>query len=377
MTSTPTFDPGFSTPRMTEVFSAASTLSAILEFEAALAGALGDVGIAPTEEAGAVAAACHEPLPEPEALLAGTWEAGTPLIAIKAGIESRLEGASKRWVHYGATSQDAIDTGRMIQAKRGLEILEGASVSVARQLRSLMVEHRDQPHMARTFLQDAVPTSFGARVAGWLSPTLERIVELRDAGAALRAQLGGPSGDLGVYGESSTELTRALASRVGLIAPPVPWHGDRSPIWSLARTVEATALTMAKIATDLALLAQSSVAEVSTRPGGSSSMPGKRNPIDAVRVVAAASACSGFASMLTTAPTIQLDRGVGGWHTEWLAIPMLFQTGAASMEAMEMCLSALRVDTVRMGAAAGGVTVADTGLVDVILERCEQVGLGP
>jgi 3-carboxy-cis,cis-muconate cycloisomerase len=160
---------------------------------------------------------------------------------------------------------------------------------------------------------------------------------------------------------------------LGLIAPPVPWHSDRSPIWAVARVVEATALTMGKIATDIALLAQSSIAEVMVRAGGSSSMPGKRNPIDAVRARAAVAGCSGFAAILATGPPIELDRGVGGWHAEWLALPMLFHTAGAAVEAVGRLLSSLQVDTVRMTAAAGAEGVSDSPVVDVVLGRYDEV----
>jgi 3-carboxy-cis,cis-muconate cycloisomerase len=376
----PTFDRGFTTPEMATVFSAERTVAVILEFEAALAGALADAGVAPMEAAAAIAAACLEPFGQPETLLASAWESGTALIAIKAEIERRLDAESKGWVHRGATSQDAVDTGRMLQAKDGLAQLEGSAVAVARHLRGLVDRHRHQPQMARTFLQDARPTTFGARAAGWLAPTLGHINELRRVRGTLPVQLGGPSGDSSSYGMAATEVIAALARRLGLTAPPVAWHTDRSPIWGLARTVEAMALTATKISTDVALLAQSSVGEVTVRPGGSSSMAEKRNPIDAIRAVAAASACSGFASMLVMAPVNQLDRGVGGWHTEWLALPMLFHTGAAAVASVATLLESLEVDTERMSRVIeeSGLEAStpDNRLIDGVLARFDQV-VGP
>jgi len=374
----PTFDPGFSTSEMTVVFSAESTVAAILEYEAALALALGDVGSAPADEAAAVAAACVEPLAKPEEILASTWEVGTPIIAVVAAIRSRLDDESHRgWVHFGSTSQDALDTGRMLQARQALGLLESSLVAVSRHLHTLVVEHRDQPQMGRTFLQDSRPTTFGARAAGWLSPTLQNLVELRRRREQLAVQVGGPSGSLVELGPAASEFIEALAGRLGLKAPPVSWHTDRSPIWALARSVEATSQSMSKIATDLALLAQSSVAEVGVRAGGSSSMPEKRNPIDPVRVVAAASACHGFASMLTGARTGELDRGIGGWHTEWLALPMLFHTAAAAAEATGTCLGSLEVDGEKMSAgvdASGGhLENADPRLIDGVLARFDEV----
>jgi 3-carboxy-cis,cis-muconate cycloisomerase len=374
----PNFDRGFSSAGMSEVFSPARTVAAILEFETALAGALFDAGLAPGEAAGAIAQACVEPIGDAERALATVWETGTPLIAIRSEIEGRLDEESKKWLHYGATTQDAVDTGRMLQARSGLGLLIGGTTTVAHHLRRLVEAHRSQPHMARTFLQDARPTTFGARAAGWLAATLGHILELREQRDRLAVQLGGPSGDAGAFGPAAGEVIGALSRRIGLAEPLYPWHSDRSPIWSLAGTVGSTARTMAKIGGDVSLLAQSSVREVTVRSGASSSMPDKKNPIDAVRTVAAATACNGFAVMLMSAPIIELDRGVGGWHVEWLALPMLFQTAAAAVEAMEACLGSLEVDGERMAAAvdragSGPREDSDLGLIQNVMDRFDEV----
>jgi 3-carboxy-cis,cis-muconate cycloisomerase len=377
----PTFDPGFTTPEMMGVFSPANTVAAILRFEAALAVALADAGIAPNEAKEAIAGACLEDIDDPGEILASTWRSGTPIIALVDAIRSRIDDPGHReWVHHGATSQDAIDTGRMLQVQSGFQVLERETEGVARSLGALVVRYRKQPHMARTFLQDARPTTFGARAAGWLSQTLDALAGLRQNRESLRVQLGGPSGSLVELGQSAGAVTAAVAGQLGLVAPLMCWHADRSPVWRVAGVVGVLSRTMAKIATDIALLAQSSVAEVRVRPGGSSSMPGKANPMDAVRVVAAAHACDGFADMLTGAPTIELDRGVGGWHQEWLALPMLFQTAAAAVEGMAACLYGLEVDGEQMASRVDGegraaLLDADFRSVDAVLFRLEaEVG---
>lgn len=374
----PNFDRGFTSAGMSEVFSPARTVAAILEFEAALAGALSDAGLVPVGAAAAIAEACAEPIGDAALALATVWETGTPLIAIKSEIEGRLDDNSRKWLHFGATTQDAVDTGRMLQARAGLGLLIDGTTGVAHHLRRLVEAYRSQPHMARTFLQDARPTTFGARAAGWLAATLGHILELRAQRDRLTVQLGGPSGDAGAFGAAAGEVIASLSRRIGLAEPLYPWHSDRSPIWSLAGTVGSTARTMAKIGGDVALLAQSSVREVTVRSGGSSSMPDKRNPIDVVRAVAAATACNGFAVLLMSAPVTELDRGVGGWHVEWFALPMLFQTAAAAVEAMEDCLGSLEVDEERMTAAvdragSGLPGDSDPGLIQNVIDRFDEV----
>ncbi|MCI0542888.1 MAG: 3-carboxy-cis,cis-muconate cycloisomerase [Actinobacteria bacterium] len=366
------FDPGFTTPSMSEIFSPGSTVAAMLEFEAALALSLAAVGVVSAESAERVAEACARPVPDSEAVLASTWESGTPLLAIRSFVSETLDPAELQAFHHGATTQDAVDTGRMLQTRDALTLLESGLLEVARSVHRHVGENRDRPHMARTFLQDAVPTTFAARLVSWLASTLDRLEEVRLTRSRLRFQLGGPSGDLASYGAAAGPLLLEMERRLELRATLLPWHTDRSQVWEIARVTEGVALTMRKIATDIALLAQTSVGEVIVRPGASSSMPGKRNPIDSVRAVAAATAATGLATMLTGAPANELDRGLGGWHVEWLALPMLLQTCAAAVEAMSRCLDTMEVNVDRMSRSAGGAT-GDSPMVDLVLARYRSV----
>lgn len=370
------FDPGFTTPDMAAVFSASSRVGVLAHFEAALALALADVGLAPREAADAVAEACRTPIPDPDAILAATWTEGSPLIPLTREIRSRLSGADAEWVHHGATTQDAIDTGTMLQAREALDILDTALAAVARLAASMVIEFREQPQIGRTFLQHARPTTLGMRAASWLDPTVRHISALRRARGELVVQLGGPVGNLAPYGDRGVETMSALAARLGLETPNLPWHTDRSRVSELVAAVERTARTMAKIAVDLALLAQSDIAEIQIRAGGSSSMSEKRNPMDAVRAIAAAEACSAAAGMVTAGRPHELDRAIGGWHVEWLAIPMVFQTAAASVEAITTGLGSLEVDAERMTSHIGLDAEApnlDQGLIDRVLSDFEDV----
>lgn len=361
--SQPSLFPGFSTEELTDVYTAGSTVAAMLEFEAALALALADAGIAPLAEAEQVAKACRGGVGDPEAILASTWESGTPIIALREAVDAG------EWFHHGATTQDAVDTGQMLQAKRALEILDPQLVSIADRLRDLTTEHRDQPHMGRTFLQDARPTTFGFRTATWLDAVLDHIGELRGQRSTLPIQLGGPVGTRESYGEAGAQVAEALAERLGLSVPDISWHTNRSRVLSLAQTVQRSAYTMAKIGTDIALLSSSAIGEVSVRSGGSSSMPDKQNPIDSVRAVAASSACTGSVAMLTSAPPHELDRAVGGWHVEWTALPLVFQTAGAAIEAIDLCLASLEVDQDAMAAPVEIPPPIDQTQIDKVLAR--------
>jgi 3-carboxy-cis,cis-muconate cycloisomerase len=372
-----TLDPGFTTVDMARVFAASRRVEAMTRFEAALALALADVGLAPGESAKAVAEACERPIADPDAILAATWSEGTPLNRLIARIRGHLSADDAKWVHHGATTQDVIDTATMIQAREALGILDTGLAALGRQIARLVTEHRDQPQIGRTFLQHARSSTFGFRAATWLDPTLRHIGELREARAGLVVQLGGPVGNLALYGERAVEVTEALAARLGLETPALAWHGDRSRVSALVAAVERCARTMARIGGDVALLASSDIAEIRVRPGESSSMGEKRNPIDAIRAVAAAEACSGAASMITGGRSQELDRGVGGWHVEWLAIPLVFQTTAAAVEAMTICLESLVVDGGQMSSRSGPAPVLDPGLIDRVLAEFDaMVGNG-
>jgi 3-carboxy-cis,cis-muconate cycloisomerase len=368
-------DPGFTTEEMTALFTPAHRVEAMLQFESALVLSLADTGLVPKGDAEAVADACRTPVSDPEALLTATWSEGTPVGPLLGEIRGRLGEEQAKWVHYGTTTQDVIDTATMLQAREALDLLDSGLVSVAGLMADLVRQHREQPQIGRTFLQHARPTTFGIAVAGWLEPTLRHIEELREAKAGLVVQLGGPVGDLAPYGDKSLEVVAALADRLELASPALPWHSDRSRIAALASALERCARTMARVGLDIALLASSDIAEVRVRAGGSSSMGEKRNPIDSMRAVAAAELATAAAGMITGARLSELDRGIGGWHAEWVALPLTFQSAAATVEAMTTSLGSIEIDAETMSSRVGEALPIDQRLIDLVLAEFERVAV--
>lgn len=365
--SAPTVDPGFSTDAMTAVFAPGARVAAMCRFEAALARASTAAGILDGLVADRVVAACEAGVADPADVLVAGWEDGTPVLPLLARLRGRLDDEAAAALHHGATSQDVVDTGTVLQVRAGLAALRADLAGLAADLRAVCVTHRDTPAAAWTFLQPAVPTTVGRRAAGWLAPVVAHLATLRRLDAGLPVQLGGPSGTLDALGASGPAVVAAVADELGLVVPLVAWHTDRTVVAEVVAAVERAARTAATIGTDLALLAHDGA--VRMRPGGSSSMPGKRNPIDATRAVAAAEACSGVAAVITHGRPHELERGVGGWHAEWFAVPLAFQTAAAAVEAVGRAVATLVVVT---EGGTAGPTPAAVDAVDRVVAACDE-----
>ena len=341
MSGPPTFDPGFSTPSMTEVLSPHRRVRAMLDVEAALARAGARIGAVPADVAGRIADACAMTVIDPHTLAVEGWEAGTPLIPLLDAIRSTLDDDAAAWLHHGSTTQDVVDTAQILRIRDALGIIQAALDGTASRLGELAGTHRSTPVLGRTLLQAGAVTSFGLVVTGWMV-ALDRHRHVIDADRhSLPVQFGGPVGNLDAFGDRAADMLEAIADELGLHAPVVPWHTDRSPMVAVAAELEALGGTIDKIAADVVLLA--GFGEVRTRSGGSSAMPDKENPIDAVHARAAAAATRSAASAVG-AGGHELQRAAGAWHVEWWAIPMTLHCAAAASEALERCISALDAD---------------------------------
>jgi 3-carboxy-cis,cis-muconate cycloisomerase len=354
------FDRIFVPAEFREALSAGAWLQAMLDAERALAAAEARAGVIPPDAAEAIAAACEWERFDPAELGEQGRAAGNPVEPLVRALTAAVEGDAARYVHWGATSQDILDTAAMLVARNVLDLILGCVAQVAGQCATLAEAHRETPIAARTLLQQAVPTTFGLKAVGWLVALLEARRGLLRARENVAAQLGGAAGTLAPLGDAGTEVARLFAEELGLQEPLVPWHTNRVRIAELGAALAITAGALAKIGLDVALMAQTEVGEVAEAEGGvSSTMPQKRNPVGSALAIACARQVEGHTSVLIAALPQEHERAVGGWHSEWPALSgALAYTGGAA-EAARRALEGLEVDAERMRANLGRAVMAE------------------
>src|SRR5712691_8850944 len=254
----------FSTLPMSAAFSPSAHVRGMLRFEAALAHAEALAGIIPQEAAAAIAANCREELFDVAALYREAAVAGTPAIPLVRMLTARVEGEARKFVHWGATSQDAIDTALMLQMRDGLDLLIAGLLDICAACATLAEKHRHTLMAGRTLLQQALPITFGLKAARWLALATRQVHTLRERREkALAVQLGGAAGTLAALGDKGLQVVELLAGELKLPAPDLPWHTERDRVAEIAAILGIVAGAMAKIASDVALLAQTEVGEVS------------------------------------------------------------------------------------------------------------------
>jgi 3-carboxy-cis,cis-muconate cycloisomerase len=323
-------------------------LAAMLQTERALAAVSARAGAIPAEAAEAVAAACRPELYDLDAILAEGRAVANPAEPLVRALRTQVGAEAERWVHFGATSQDVVDTAAMLVAREATRLLCGELDGLAAAAARLAEEHRETPMAGRTLLQQAVPTTFGAKAAGWLVAVAIPTDRLR--AYPLHAQLGGAAGTLAAFGEQGPAVRDALAAELGLHAPLGPWHTIRSPLAGLAALLDTAAAACAKIGLDVVLLAQTEVGEVAEATGGgSSTMPHKRNPARAVLARACARLVRANASLLTGGEH-EHERAAGAWQAEWPALAAALAYAGGTAAAARECLEGLEVFPERMRA---------------------------
>ncbi len=345
----------FSTPSMSAAFSPEAHIRKMLAFEAALAQAEARAGIIPAEAALSIAACCKVELFDVAALYREAATAGTTAIPLVRMLTAQVEGEAARYVHWGATSQDAIDTALMLQMREGLDLLVTDLLSIGTACATLAEQHRHTIMAGRTLLQQALPITFGLKAARWLALVTRQVQALREHRTrTLAVQLGGAAGTLASLGEQGVQVVALLAEELDLPAPELPWHTERDRIAEIASTLGVVAGAMAKIAGNVALLAQTEVGEATEASaagkGSSSAMPQKRNPVDATSAMAAARLAVGVVPVILSAMVQEHERAVGGWQAEWAAIPDLFCFTAHAVSRVRDAVAGLQIDPMRMRA---------------------------
>ncbi|MXY24052.1 MAG: 3-carboxy-cis,cis-muconate cycloisomerase [Acidobacteria bacterium] len=354
-----------------ECFSGRAQLQAMLDVEAALTAAQADAGVAPASCVAPIQAAARAELYDLDVLKAEATETGNPVIPVVRHLTARVaksDADAARYVHWGATSQDILDTGLLLQLRAAVP---GAIDHLAQGVRAAAAHahrHRDATMAGRTWLQQATPVTFGLKAAGWADAMDRSRRRLQSAlDDALVLQFGGATGTLASLGSQGLAVTERLAARLDLPVPDIPWHAHRDRFAQLASALGIAAGTCGKIGRDIALLAQTEVGEASeaTAPGrgGSSTMPQKQNPVASSVALAAAGRAPGLVATLLGAMIQEHERGLGGWQVEWDTLPDLVICATSGTRAAADALDGLQVDTDRMRAnaeASGGLLLAES-----------------
>jgi len=341
---------------MGEVFSDAARLQHMLDFEAALARAEAGCGVIPDAAAPAIASKCRADLIDANALAtaaAASLNPAIPLVKQLTALVAKDDPEAARFVHWGATSQDANDTGLVLQIRQALDILEADLAALCGGLSELARKHRSTLIAGRTLMQHALPTTFGVKVAGWLDAMnrhRERFAETR--ARVLVLQFGGAVGTLAALREKGLQVAEALAAELHLGLPTMPWHTQRDRVAEAATTLGLCTGTLGKIARDISLHMQTEIAEVfepvGEGRGVSSTMPHKRNPVSAAIVLSAATRVPGLVSTMLSALVQEDERGLGDWHAEWETLPEIFRLTAGALHQMATSVPHLEIDAARM-----------------------------
>jgi len=360
----------FAAPALLECFSDRARVQGMLDFEAALARAEAEAGVIPAGAAARIAEQCRAEHFDLDELAASAVRAGNvaiPLVHALTSAVAREDPAAARYVHFGATSQDAMDTGLVLELRAALDWFDAELGRLNDTLAALAWEHRSTWLLGRTWLQPAPPVTFGMKAAGWLSATLrsrERLLALRRR--VLVLELGGAAGTLASLGEHGLDVATRLAGARKLTLPELPWHAERDRLAELASALGILTGSLGKFARDVALLLQSEVGEVSAAAvpgrGGSSTMPHKQNPVGAAVILAAATRVPALVATLLSGMTQEHERGLGGWQAEWDTLPELCLLASGALaHALELA-RAVDVDARRMRAnfeATGGVVLGE------------------
>ena len=352
------FDAYFTAPAMRAIFCDAGRVQGMLDFEAALARAEARVGLIPTEAVAPIEAACKAELYDYPALAQAIATAGNSAIPLVKALGKRIAASNpeaERYVHLGATSQDAMDSGLVLQLRAAIGLLESDLAKLADALAAQAERHIDTPLAGRTWLQQATPVTLGMKLAGVLGAVTrhrQRLSELKPR--LLSLQFGGASGSLAALGDAGWAVSGALAQELQLTLPEQPWHTQRDRLVEFASLLGMIAGSLGKLGRDLSLLMQTEAGEVfepaAPGKGGSSTMPHKRNPVSAAVLIGAATRAPGLVATMLAAMPQEHERSLGLWHAEWETLPELCCLVSGALQQALVVVPRLEVDAARMRA---------------------------
>jgi 3-carboxy-cis,cis-muconate cycloisomerase len=369
MTSSRLIDSLATTDVLAALFSDASVLQAMIDFEVALARAAARAGAIPEQAADGIARAARVEGLDAAAIARDARHSATPSIPFVNALRDQVravDSGSAQFLHWGATSQDVSDTALVLLLKRAHVILARDHTRLEVALAQLSDAHATTVMLGRTLLQPATPITFGLKAAGWyaaVSRSWSRLSQAWDDAAVV--QFGGAAGTRAAAGEHADAIASALAAQLGL-APAPPWHTDRDRLGALITALGLYTAALGKIARDVALLMQAEVAEVFEAGGGSSTLPHKRNPSGCAVVLAAATRMPGLVAAFLFGMLQEHERSVGGSQAEWSTVASGVQTAGGAVAAMATVIEDLTVDSARMRAnidATHGVVFAERALM--------------
>ncbi|SDG07268.1 3-carboxy-cis,cis-muconate cycloisomerase [Paraburkholderia phenazinium] len=346
------------TQPMNDIWSPRATLQKMLDVEAALARASAAHKVIPLAAVAAIEAACHADQLDAESLARDAALGGNLAIPLVKQLTARVKAAdaeASKYVHWGATSQDIIDTATVLQLRDTFDLLEPHLHTTCAALATLARKHRATPMIGRTWLQQALPITLGLKFAQWLDALLryrERLNELRKR--VLTLQFGGAAGTLASLREAAPAVTQALGKELNLSVPAVPWHTQRDRIAETAAWLGMLIGTLGKMARDISLQMQTELGELgepaAAGKGGSSTMPHKRNPVGCAAVLTAATRAPGLVATVLSGMVQEHERALGGWQAEWDALPDLARLAGGALANIEQIVSGLDVNVARLAA---------------------------
>jgi 3-carboxy-cis,cis-muconate cycloisomerase len=365
----------FSTEPMRRIFADENRIQKYLDIEAALARAQARLGIIPQEACDEICRHCRAQEYDFAKLKAQTERIGYPVLPVVQQLVSLCRDGLGEWCHWGATTQDITDTATVLQIREALDLVEADIVAIADALAGLARRYRDTPMAGRSNLQQAVPITFGYKVATYLAAFerhRQRLEELRPR--ILVGEFGGAAGTLSSLGTSGLEVQAGLVKELGLGQPEIAWHTVRDRIAEVGCFLGLVTGVCGKIAFDVKLMMQTEVEEVyepfHEGRGSSSTMPQKRNPISCVYITATNSLVRQHVVALLDAMVEDHERATGPWEIEWIAVPEIFSLAAGALGQTRFMVSGLVVDEKKMRANLD----ITRGL---IVSEAVMMGLGP